>query len=285
MDRLRQVASGTYHLEVEAALESGALVTPAAPLTVAITDGAGAARLAPTAAIAITDGIAYEAAAALLPALDLYACTWTGTVAGAAKEWQTRLELCGGYLFEVADLRAFDDAFADPVKYPDARIRAKRTAAEQRLEKACHVAFVPRARRLLTVGSGSSAIGLPDNAVRRVVSLAVDGALMSADELTTLDVREWGRIGRTDGLTFADGALVSVFYEHGQDFPDEPVAEAAKLLTREYLVKSPLSSRATVEATDVGFFRVSVAGKERPTGIPEVDAVIADFGRARPRMA
>ena len=44
-------------------------------------------------------------------------------------------------------------------------------------------------------------------------------------------------------------------------------------------------SRATVEAPDVGFFRVSVAGPDRPTGIPEVDAVITDFGRRRPRVA
>ena len=66
------------------------------------------------------------------------------------------------------------------------------------------------------------------------------------------------------------------------DAPAGPVAQAAMLLAREYLVRSVLSSRATVESTDVGFFRVSVAGRDRPTGIPEVDAVIERFGRSRP---
>ena len=138
---------------------------------------------------------------------------------------------------------------------------------------------------MVLAGNGSDTVFLPDNAVRRVVSLTVDDVAFTADELTDLDVREWGRVTRGDGLTFDDGAVVEVHYEHGLDYPDAPVASAAMLLAREYLVRSALSSRATVEATDVGFFRVSVAGPDRPTGIPEVDAVITDFGRRRPRVA
>lgn len=285
MERLRLVSSGTYHIETPTPNEAGALVTPTSPLSVAIKDGAGTEVLAAEDASTITNGIAYDAAAAVLPALDTYTCTWTGTVETLAKEWSSVVEVCGGYLFEISEMRAFDSAFVDVSKYSDAKMRAARTAAEQRLERACRVAFVPRARRLVIAGGGMSALHLPDNAVRRVVSLSVDDVAFTVDELAGLDVREWGRVMRDDGLTFEEGARIEIFYEHGDDYPDAPVVQAAMLLVREYLVRSALSSRATVEATDVGFFRVSVAGPDRPTGLPEVDAVIADFGRRRPRVA
>lgn len=285
MERLRLVSSGTYHLETPTPNEAGALVTPTSPLSVAIKDGAGTEVLAAEAASTITNGIAYDAAAAVLPALDTYTCTWAGTVETLAKEWSSVVEVCGGYLFEASEMRAFDKAFVNVSLHSDAKMRAARTAAEQRLERACRVAFVPRARRLVIAGGGMSALHLPDNAVRRVVSLSVDDVAFTADELAGLDVREWGRVMRDDGLTFEEGARVEIFYEHGEDYPDAPVVQAAMLLAREYLVRSALSSRSTVEATDVGFFRVSVAGPDRPTGLPEVDAVIADFGRRRPRVA
>jgi len=285
MERLRLVASGTYHLEVATSDEAGTLFTPTVPLTVAIKNGAGVAVLAATTAYSITNGIAYNADHAVLAALDTYTCTWTGMQSTEAKEWTTIVEACGGYLFEVTEMRAFDSAFASSTVFSDAKMRAARAAAEQRLEQACRVAFVPRARRLTLAGLGHSALFLPDNAVRRVVTLSVDDVAFTADELSELDVREWGRVTRGDGLAFEDGADIEVFYEHGLDYPDAPVVQAAMLLAREYLVRSALSSRATVEATDVGFFRVSVAGPDRPTGLPEVDAVIADFGRRRPRVA
>jgi hypothetical protein len=285
VERLRLVTSGTYHLEVATTSEAGSLVTPTTPFTVGVEDGGGAAVLAPTAATGITGGIAYEATYGVMDDLDTYTCTWTGMIGAAAKEWTSIVEVAGGYLFEISEMRAFDPAFADASKYSDAKMRAARTAAEQRLERACRVAFVPRARRLTLTGDDTASLRLPDNALRGVTSLAVDGVAFTADELDALDVREWGRVSRTDGLVFDSGAVIAIFYEHGADYPDSPVVQAAMLLAREYLVRSALSSRATVEATDVGFFRVSVASPDRPTGLPEVDAVIADFGRARPRIA
>ena len=285
MERLRLVTSGTYALEVATPDEAGALFTSTTPWTIAIKNGAGTAVLASTAATGKVSGITYSAAYSVLSALDTYTCTWTGKKSSDTTEWQSIIELCGGYLFELAEMRAFDAAFASATTYPDAKMRAARTAAEQRLERACRVAFVPRARRVVLAGNGSDTLCLPDNAVRSVTSLTVDGTAFTADELAALDVREWGRVTRGDAYDFESGAVVEVFYKHGLDYPDAPVVQAAMLLAREYLVRSALSSRATVEATDVGFFRVSVAGPDRPTGIPEVDAVITDFGRRRPRVA
>ena len=285
MERLRLVTSGTYALEVATPDENGTLYTSTTPWTIAIKDGAGTAVLASTSATGKVSGILYTAAYSVLAALDTYICTWTGKKSSDTKEWQSIIEVCGGYLFEIAEMRAFDLAFTSATTYPDAKMRAARIAAEQRLERACRVAFVPRARRVTLAGGGTPDLFLPDNAVRRVMSLSVDGTAFSADELAALDVREWGRVTHGDGYAFDSGAVVKVFYEHGMDYPDAPVVQAAMLLAREYLVRSALSSRAISEATDVGFLRLSVAGPDRPTGLPEVDAVITDFGRRRPRLA
>lgn len=285
MDRLRLSVSAAYQLSLATSDAGGAPVTvDTATAALSITDGAAVAVLT-GAAPTIGEGLlSYNAAASVMPALDTYSALWSGEVDGVACEWPAVYEVCGGVLFEVAELRAHDPAFADAALYPESLVQAARTAAEQRLERACRLAFVPRARRVTLAGDGGDAVTLPDNAVRSVTSVSVDGVALTAEELAALDVREWGRVRRTDGLTFAEGAVVAAFYEHGEDRPDEPVRQACMLLAREYLVRSSLSSRATVEATDVGFFRLSVAGPERPTGLPEVDAVIREFGRLRPRV-
>jgi hypothetical protein len=54
----------------------------------------------------------------------------------------------------------------------------------------------------------------------------------------------------------------------------------------EALVPSALPSRALSQTTDLGEIRISVANPEagRPTGDPEIDAVILQFGRRRPTI-
>ena len=115
-----------------------------------------------------------------------------------------------------------------------------------------------------------------------LVSASVAGTALTAGELAEITVREWGAFDRPGGKAWTAGASCALFYRHGMPAPAGPVAQAAMLLAREYLVRSALSSRATVESTEVGSFRISVAGRDRPTGIPEVDAVIERFGRSRP---
>jgi len=121
------------------------------------------------------------------------------------------------------------------------------------------------------------------NAVRTVRSVAINGAAMAPSDLADLTFTEWGALDQPSGGYWLDGSTVSVVLEHGLDFAPQPVATAVMMLAREYIFRTALASRATVEATDVGFFRLSVAGPGRPTGIPEVDTAIFEFGRRRPR--
>ena len=282
MERLRQKTAGNYALSVVATNEDGVLVTPAAPVTLAITDGAGTAvGTGPYTGTAACGSITAAVPVADLAELDLYTCVWTDD---DGAEWTSYVELCGGYLVELADVRDLDALYQNESKFPASRLRAARTAAEVRFEAAAGVAMVPRCNRVRLIGDGGYRIVVPNMAVRSVRSITVDdgtGAVaLTADELAALTVREWGAIDHTDGTVWEDADVIEVCYEHGLDYPPATVREAMLLLVPEYLTRKALASRATAEVTDVGTFRLSVAGARNPTGIPEVDRIAADVGRA-----
>lgn len=275
MDRIRQKTAGTYTITTPTPNEDGVLVTAATPASVSIVDGAGAAAYSATATIT-TGQLAVAVPVASMPRLDTYTCTWTDF---NGLQWTSRVELCGGFLFELADLRALESTYADAGKYPGSRLRAARTAAEMRFEAAAGVAFVPRCRRLTTYGDGNWRLRLPDPAVRTVRSVSVAGVALTQAELAALVVREWGALDLT-GSVWTDQAEIEVCYEHGDDYVPAPVSQAVMLLAPEYLTRKALASRAMQEVTEVGTFNLSVAGFRRPTGIPEVDRVAQDFGRS-----
>jgi hypothetical protein len=295
VERIRQQSAGSYSLTVATTDPStGEPVTAGGEPAVTITDGGGAQVFAGP-AIASEGALSCEVPVASLPLLDTYSCQWTGQVGGSEALWLSRVEVCGGYLFEIAEWRAYEPAFADPVKFPEAALRAARLAAEQRFERAARVAFVPRCFRWagwargypVPIGygigydAGVQRIDTRINAIRCLRSIAVNGTPLSADELAALAVFEWGAIDKGPGDYWTNAEHIQVCLEAGYDFAPEPVAVAAMILGRDYAMRSNLSPRATVESTDVGFFRLSVAGPGRPTGIPEVDAAVAEFGRRR----
>ena len=277
MDRIRQKSSGNYTLTAPTPNDDGVLVTAAAPATVTIVDGAGDSAYT-GAATPSTGLLTATVPVASLAHLDTYTCTWSSTTG----EWTSRVEICGGFLFELADLRALESTYADAGRYPASRLRTARTAAEMRFEEAAGVAFVPRCRRVTLIGDGSWRLNLPDPAVRSVRSVTVAGVALTATELAALVVREWGALDLTASV-WTDQAEIVACYEHGEDYVPAPVSQAVMLLAPEYLTRKALASRATQEITELGTFNLSVAGFRRPTGIPEVDRVAQDFGRS-PRL-
>lgn len=282
MERVGRVTGGSYPLSVATVDDDGSEVAVADP-EVKVYDGAGAQAGSGTPASAAGQ-LTWAVPAGVLTDYDTYELVWSGTVSGQPVEYRRRVELCGGFLFEIADLRAFEPAFADALRYPGWLCRAARTAAEVRFETACRQAFVPRARRAHGTGDGTRRFTVSDNAVSRLIAGSVGTDALTQAEVDEVVVREWGACDRPSPKIWPTASLVGLHYEHGLPGPTPEVSQAVMLLAREYLVRSSLSSRATVEATDVGFFRVSVASPERPTGLPEVDAVIRAVGRHRPLL-
>ncbi len=282
LQRLAVKSSGSYTVATALVDEEGrALAATSVSGTVSLTDGAGTALPGAYVPQLSAGDVTVAVPASDLSALDTYTVTWDLTLDGSLDVLLTSYaELCGGRLFRLADLRS---SYGELASCSDEELEAARLAAEQRLEQAAGVAFVPRAGRWSGQGSGSWRLLLPVAAeLSDVVSITLDGEAWAVEPV----VCEWGALDLDDEVWPAD-SVVAVHYLHGRALPvPGPVSVAAMVLAREYMVRSALSSRATVEATDLGFFRLSVAdGSARPTGIPEVDAVIATWGRARPHVA
>jgi hypothetical protein len=225
---------------------------------------------------------------ALTPAmtsiLDTYSVTWSFTKTSVVNKFYSQFQTVGGFLFSVGELRAFDAAL-DATTYPIDVVEKARAAAEERLEQLCSVAFVPRGRRYITDGDGDTVLRVPDVELRSVVSASIsDGTTttaLTADELADLKIDPAGIVTRWSLGSWDSGVRnVTVLYEYGYSQPPEPVKRAAMALARNNLVGLSLFDRARSEAVEGGILSFTLAGRDGPTGIPEVDAVIAQFGRS-----
>jgi hypothetical protein len=221
-----------------------------------------------------------------LETLDVYDVTWSWANGQGRR---TQFEIVGGFLFTIAELRAFD-ANLTAAAYPAATVRDVRAAVQERFRINAGVSFVPRGRRAFLDGSGRSYLVLPDVEVQKVASIDVDGAALAVGALANVKVYPHGEIV-WDGGTFAPGIRnVEVLYEHGMVSTPETIVRAALRYARHVLLTAPPNDaaseneRATAVITDVGGYRLTIAGRDGPTGLPEVDAVLDQFGRAPGRV-
>jgi len=194
-------------------------------------------------------------------------------------------DVYGATIAEPADLRArFSGGgnggdLSSEAAYPDSLLRAKLRDAVEQWNMLAKVAMAPYSNLLSRRGDGCRAWLLPHVPVRAITSLTIGGTVVSPT-LYVVD-QEAGIVELLAG-TFTLNQPVVIHYEHGLDYPPEPVSQAIMTLTAEYLTRKALSSRAITEVTDVGTFNLSVAGIRKPTGIPEVDRIVQDFGRKTP---
>lgn len=280
MQRLMFATQGTYEITVSTVNDEGQIVTPVAPFSVTVYDGSGAeiATGTPT----HTDGVfTYDIPTSAVTYLDVLQAVWTASDAdGALMQWASSVEIVGGFLFEIADLRNQDRTFTLD-KYPSPVLREVRSWVEDVIEgpRAANVAFVPRASRITIDGSGTHALPLPNLDVREVYAVTVNGTAWSEDDLA--------QITPADGLLFLEWGKVwpggkrniTLHYSHGLDRPPGAITRAGLMLAREYLVKSDVPGRATATSIGDQLFRLTIAGRDGVTGIPDVDAAIDQFGR------
>lgn len=297
-----QVAKGVAaHLHIDVRDEDGVLAAATGNVAVVVKDVDGA-TVASGNATAGQHGhdvgeYSFTLPTAVTGELGEYTATATYTLSGVVHTRTFPIEVIGSFLFEIHELRDFDRAIQSTNDYPAESIREAREIVTRRLERAAQVAFSPRVKRVTLDGDGTRRLLLPDVMVTDVLSVTVYGEDIGADvadEVTgneLLDI-EWdgdaGVLVRTDGSVFPEGSRnIVVDYQHGYEQVPATVRRAAMMVAVEVLVPSGLPQRATAQSTDLGDFRISVANLElgRPTGIPDVDVTIAEFGRRRPRFA
>jgi hypothetical protein len=242
-------------------------------VTCAVTDGAGVAVDSGDAEALGSGRYGFDVD---LTALDVYTATFTGAFTDdASRSTSTTFEVVGGIPLSVVDIRA-DEDLADVVKYPNDTITAELQAAWDVLEKGLKVAIVPRGCRETVDGFGVRSQPISHLFPRQVLSAAVGGSVVDVSGLTA---KRHGVIVNPSGWAAGDGN-VDLHYTHGWDTPPDPVLRALRLLTIDRLVTRATPSRATSLSTDVGAFRLTIAGRDGVTGIPDVDAIIDQFGYA-----
>jgi len=283
LDRILKKTSGTYALACATEDDAGNTLTVTSP-GLTVVDGAGTQVFTGTPTVG-SGRLTASIPVANLPRLDTYTATWTGTAAGQPVEWTTAIELAGGYLFSLAALRARDPEFADDDRWPDADLEQARIVAEDALEgpQAACVAFVPRGRRVALDGSGRSALRAPDFEIREVYAVTVDGVAWTSPQVAAIAIDDC-RLVLPSGQTWPAGVRnVALHYAHGRDRPATPIARAALTLAREYLADATGGVPARATATTIGdqTFRLTIAGRDGVTGIPDVDAAIDQHGRKR----
>lgn len=197
--------------------------------------------------------------------LDALNVTWSGTVSGEARTETDLVEVVGGHLFGLADLRA--EFKPDPTRYPTAVLETKRVTAEVECEDICGVAFVPRFARVAVDARGGQDLLLPHAEVREVRAVSVGGVALPVDAL---------QVSASGVITSSIGWPVSrviVEYEHGLDGPPPDLADAVMLRAFSLLgrASSGVPQRAvTWSAAEGGTYRLALPGA-RKTGIPDVD--------------
>lgn len=200
---------------------------------------------------------------------------WSGVFDGVTQSIDSQAEVVGGFLFTVAELRTFKGALQSTATYPTSAILDIREEITQFFAEECRVAFAPRYGRAVVDGRGGTELYLPSRKVTRVLSAKASGTAMDHASMVAYD----------DGLLYSPSGFpegrrnIAVEYEHGYAQPPGRLARAAKVYASTMLVGTDVKERAITHTDETGTYRLSYpdAFRQRPTGIPVVDAALVAY--------
>lgn len=171
----------------------------------------------------------------------------------------------------------------DTAKFPLERVEAVAANVVAIIEREVGTSFIGRTVTQTYDGNGTTGIMLRQAHVQSVTSVEVDGVAVT-DALTAPSgiLRRKVSATSTYGTWPCGDANVEVVLESGySDEPPADIKEVALKATRYELLASSATSamdgRRTSLSTEMGTIQYSVAGTDRPTGYPDVDAVIVGW--------
>lgn len=185
--------------------------------------------------------------------------------------------------FLEADLRALPQ-MDDTTRYTTARVTEAREYVEALIEREVGTSFEARSWTE-THDGGDYSVVLRRPYVLSITSVTEDGdAVTGYDYTYDAGLLERRPTGSTDSPTaWASGRRnITVTYTAGySSTPPADVKRAALAAAREWLLKTygsrASSSRTSKVTTEHGTVDMFIAGKDMPTGIPDVDAVIIGY--------
>lgn len=254
-------------------------------VTVSVTDANGAVVSSGNATSAGVGTGRYTFTLPGQASLSLLTVSWSATIAGAAVVETDYCEVAGGFFFRLSEARGSDTSLVSSIEYTTAQLEGARLETEIECEEICDRAFVPRYRRAVLSGTGTTDIVIPDADLRTLRAARISPgpgqafAALTASELAAVQLVGTRELRRTDHNEWTIGAgNVIVEYECGLDRPPDDLRRAAllRLRTRLNIHRSAIPDRATsFTLGDGGTFRLDLPGPYK-TGLPEVDAV---YGR------
>lgn len=186
--------------------------------------------------------------------------------------------------FTVDEFRQIRD-MSDTSKYTTARIEAAAAYVvgiiDREIFGTSGVGFVPRNLTKTLDGNGLDTLLMPTPHIRSLTTVTVGGS--SVDVSGLLFNGGVLRYPTSGGIwTFGRGNVVVTFSAGYSAVPPADIKEAAMLATRWRLLatnsNAEMSARQISLTNDVGAtIQFAVAGSDRPTGYPEVDAVIVGW--------
>lgn len=178
--------------------------------------------------------------------------------------------------FTYAELRALPD-MGDATKYTDARIDSAAAEIVAIIEREVGTSFIYRTATEVLSGAGEPALFLASPYVAAISSISVGNVVT---DVTTV-YADHGILRYTSGASWTTGVRnVTVTYTAGYSAtPPADVKQAALWGTRARLLEQGQGSLAHDRATSIsndagGTTSYVLAGEDRPTGYPRVDATI-----------
>lgn len=222
-------------------------------------------------------------AATHLGELDELSVRWTATVAGRSVSETDLVKVIGARYFSLSELRSIK-GLASTTAFPNKLLQQARDIVEEFIDNFTTHAWVPTYKREVFDGDSTGELFLSETHTRRLIKLTING---TAQTTSAWSLSVSGRI-RTDGTIFIQNIParqnIVVCYEWGDPFPPLDLKKAALTLARHMLLStdSSIPDRARMLQTEFGMYQLDTASEDKPTGLPDVDAVLMRYRTQRP---
>lgn len=251
--------------------------------TVTITKDDGSV-LVNAAAATRTDVGVFTYALAPQTNLDRLTVEWSATFSGVAQTISELVEIVGDFYVSLSEIRALD-SLSDTTKFPTARLVEARASFEDYVERYTGRTFVKRYGRETISNTGARLLPTRTPISKVLWAKDVDGTTI---DVSSVDVLDGSILYRSGG--WGTTRQITVGYEYGAEMVPSDIREAALIAIRHRLLsaRSPYPDRATTITSEAGTFALSTAAvdvidvgfrTQRPTGIPEVDAILNTYKR------
>ncbi len=210
-----------------------------------------------------------------LTQLGMITLVWAGVLDSAPWTVTDTLEVVDAWPFTLADMRAANTDLADPDRRPAEVLAMARLVACARVEAITRVSWVTRRVTETVPAPAGLTLRLGHPEVQELHAVSVAGASIPTSEVGVASAA--GVLARDAGW---GSDTVTIDYSHGRTPPPELAAAIRDLAVFSAATwGARVPERATAVSTDVGMFRLSMPGRDGPTGLPDIDAVLAPYTR------